>query len=228
MINPYISSQYLDLGREDYRETWSFQKQLHFLRKTNKIDDTFIFVEHVPGVYTIGRGSNKENYPDIDPILIERGGDVTYHGPGQLVIYPIMRAYEENERRDVRGFVNSIENIMIHSMEDMGFHPHLGPEPGIWIYDSPTGNRKVASLGMKIDSGVSYHGVSINYSEESINGFKKIRPCGMDPEVMGYLGVKRDDLRNSIIKELEKNYRGTHKLEKDYFIKMLDNIKMEL
>ncbi len=225
MINLYTSSQYLDLGIRDYEEIWKFQKKLHFLRYNDFIEDTFIFVEHSPGVYTIGRGANPDNYRGLNPILIERGGDVTYHGPGQLLIYPIVRVFRENERKDVRLFVQTLENIVMDTFRKLGFEPHLGEEPGIWVTNSPLGDRKVCSLGMKIDRGVSYHGLAINYGETALDGFMRIKPCGLDSSVMGYLGIEKEKLVLSILDTLRSSYRVLDRKNEEYFA---DNVKNNL
>ncbi len=206
MISRFTSSQFLDLGIRDYISTLDLQRQLQQKRVVDDIPDTFIFVEHDPGIYTIGRTANPENYPGLEPMLVERGGDVTYHGPGQLVMYPIIKVYNEGEPRKVREFVNDIEEIVMDAMRKLGFKPHLGDEPGIWVYNGPTGDRKVASLGMKLKSGVSFHGVSINYDKRPIDGFMRIKPCGLPPEIMGFLGVEKKILLENIKKEIGIRY----------------------
>ena len=208
MISHFTSSQYLDLGIRDYNSTLDIQKHLHQLRSDDIIPDTFIFVEHNPEIYTIGRTADPGNYPDLNPILVERGGDVTYHGPGQLIMYPIVRVYTEGETRKVREFVNEIERIVMDAMESLGFHAHLGDEPGVWVTNSPVGDKKVASLGMKLKSGVSFHGIAINYDQRAMEGFLKIRPCGLPPEVMGYLGIDRDKLLRCLKEEIKKRYEN--------------------
>lgn len=208
MINHFTSSQFLDLGIRDYNSTLDIQRRLHQLRTDELIPDTYIFVEHNPGIYTIGRTADPNNYPDLNPLLVERGGDVTYHGPGQLVMYPIVRVYNKGESGRVREFVNEIESIAIDALKLLNFQPHLGEEPGIWISNSPMGDRKVASLGMKLKSGVSFHGLAINYDERVMNGFLRIKPCGLPPEVMGYLGTGKPELLNALKDQIEKRYRN--------------------
>lgn len=225
MISHSTSSQFLDLGTRRYEEVWKFQKKLHFLRCNELIEDTFILVEHSPGVFTVGRGADPNNYKDVEPILIERGGDVTYHGPGQLVIYPILRVYSGDERKDVRLFVQTLENIIMNSFREMGFEPHLGEEPGIWVSNSPNGDKKVCSLGMKIDQGVSYHGLSINYDHRVLEGFGKIKPCGLDPDTMGFLGVEKERLRKSLLDAIESSYKKFERVTEEYFF---DILKKEL
>jgi lipoyl(octanoyl) transferase len=223
MINRFTSSLFLNLGVKPYEEVWAFQKKLHFMRSTEQISDVFIFVEHDPGVYTVGHGADPSNYSEIRPILIERGGDVTYHGLGQLVIYPIVRVYDQDEKRNVRGFVNTIQNILMDSLRLLNFIPKLGEEPGIWVENTPLGLKKVVSLGMKIDKGVSYHGVAINYDSRPMEGFSRIRPCGLEPSVMGYLDVDLDKLLNSIQTTLKTYYRSSKEVNESFFDKFLLN-----
>lgn len=204
MTSHFTSSQLLDLGEVPFERTLNIQKQIHSLRARDLIPDTYILVEHVPGVYTIGRNSKRENFPGIEPIEIERGGDVTYHGPGQLVMYPIVRVFYSYNSMDIPLFVKRMENIVVRALENMKFNAHFGEEPGIWVYNSPDGDRKVCSVGMKIRDGVSFHGISINYSSECLDGFRKIHPCGLDPKIMGYLGKSRKELRENLIKSIEE------------------------
>jgi lipoyl(octanoyl) transferase len=212
MTSHFTSSQLIDLGVMSFEDTLKIQKKIHFLRSEDRIPDTFIFVEHNPGVYTIGRNSKKENFPGINAIEIERGGDVTYHGPGQLVFYPVVRVFRTYNNIDIPEFVKRMENIITRALERMNFRTHFGEEPGIWVSNTPDGDRKTCSVGMKIRDGVSFHGISINYSPESIKGFMKIRPCGLDPQVMGFLGISRDELEKNIIMSIREEYPETRKI----------------
>lgn len=206
MINHFTSSQFLDLGEMPFERALNIQREIHSLRVRDVIPDTFIFVEHKPGVYTIGRNSNRENFPGIDAIEIERGGDVTYHGPGQLVMYPIVRVFYSYNRIDIPLFVKKMENIVVSALERMNFKTHFGDEPGIWVYNSPDGDKKVCSVGMKIRDGVSFHGISMNYSRKCLEGFMRIHPCGLDPNVMGYLGISKDILIENLKKSIGDMY----------------------
>ncbi len=217
MTNPFTSSQLIDLGIKNYENTLLFQRKIHSLRRENKIPDTFIIVEHSPGIYTIGRNSKKENFPGIDPVVVERGGDVTYHGPGQIILYPIVRVFEQYNSMDIPLFVKNMEGIITDALENMGFETHFGDEPGIWVSNSPDGDRKVCSVGMKIREGVSFHGISINYSKEVLQGFMKIRPCGLDPQIMGYLGVEKGEVIENIIRSIKKRYEKLEIKKEDDF-----------
>lgn len=185
------SSQVVDLGRMDYETVRKIQLELVRRRKGSGTGNFLIFVEHDP-VYTIGRKADPANFMGINPIRTERGGDVTYHGPGQLVTYIIMDIRRDG-RIDVRGFVNAVTENFISAIRSFGFDAHPGvSEPGIWVGNNPS--WKVGSIGMAIDQWVSYHGVAVNISKEAVDPFGAIRPCGMDPEVMSYIQVERAEL----------------------------------
>lgn len=223
MINRFISSQTADIGTIGFQEALDLQHRLRDLREHDAIGDTILFLDH-PSVYTIGRHPNADNFTGIDAIETERGGDVTYHGPGQLVIYPIIKI-EKSGHIDVRKFVNDIQVVIIKSIEDLGFHYHLGDEPGIWAYDTPNGDKKVASLGMAIVKGTSFHGVSINISEDVLEGFSRIRPCGMDPGVIGYLNVDRNSMVGAVRNNLMDFLPSSKHLSKEEFYEFYSTLK---
>ncbi len=192
-----------DLGRITYQESLELQHRLVRLRRSGQIGDILLFLEHDP-VYTIGRKADPLNYPGISVISTERGGDVTYHGPGQLVVYMIFRV-ERDGKVDVRRLISEITQSFVSSIRSFGFDAGAGKEePGIWIMSQ--GRKKVGSIGMAIDHGVSYHGVALNLSEEVLESFLKIRPCGMEPEVMWYVPIPRKDIIGRLTKELGSRF----------------------
>jgi lipoyl(octanoyl) transferase len=195
MDYPCTSNLAVDLGRIDYSACLDLQRFLVDEVRSGQIPGVLLFLEHYP-VYTIGRKADPNNYPMVEVIKTDRGGDVTYHGPGQLVVYPILRI-ASGDRIDVRAFVHQIEDIMIDSLKSYGYSAAVGDEPGIWIQGEGK-SRKVASIGMAIDHGISYHGIAINLSPDAVSGFERIRPCGLNPDVMGYVDVRRDDLMKTI------------------------------
>ena len=177
------------------------QKRFHSAVRNRDMGRFLMILEHPP-TYTGGRKTLEESVQGVDVIKVDRGGDVTYHGPGQLVIYPIFPVGPE--KPDVRRFVKEIEETIISALRDLGFVPFVGDEPGIWI--SGPLEQKVCSIGMAIDHGVSYHGVSINYARESVEGFQAIRPCGMDPSVIGFIDREREALKRSILKSFSDQF----------------------
>lgn len=159
-----------------------------------------LLLEHDPPVFTIGRKADPSNSPGIDAIKTERGGDITFHGPGQLVIYPIMDVRIEG-RRDVRAFVHKLERSVIAAIGSLGLEGKIGEEPGIWV-----GSKKVASVGLAMDDYVSYHGISINYSQSPLEGFRMIRPCGLDPLLIGHIGRERRDLVKATVDAFSEEF----------------------
>lgn len=199
MENLYTSNLAIDLGTIGYDECLKIQKNLLCRRQEGSIPDTLLFLQHPP-VYTTGRKDDPSNYPGIAVIKTERGGDVTYHGPGQLVVYPILKLWEKDGKIEVRSFVVKLENIVINALGRFGFEASVGEEPGIWV-SSGGKMKKVASMGLAIEKGVSYHGISINIGKEVLEGFSRINPCGMDSSVMGYVDINRGDLIRVLVSE---------------------------
>ncbi len=171
-----------DLGFvRDYKKVWDFQKSVMERRIAKELPDSIIFVEH-DHVITLGRSSHLENVlvKDLPVFEIERGGDVTYHGPGQLVIYPIFSLQQRS--LGVRQFVELLESIVVDSLSKLGI-PNavgkLGKETGVWVNNS----RKIASIGVAVSHWVSYHGLALNVSTD-LDYFQKIKPCGFDATIM--------------------------------------------
>jgi lipoate-protein ligase B len=171
-----------DLGfRRDYGQILEFQKKLVNERINEGDQDSLILVEH-DHVLTLGRSSHQENLlvKDLPVFEIERGGDVTYHGPGQLVAYPIISL--QRKAIGVRQFVELLEDSIIETLtafELRNATGMLGKQTGVWI----DGKRKVASIGVAVSHWVTYHGLALNVSTD-LSYFQKIRPCGFDSTVM--------------------------------------------
>ncbi len=188
IVSSYTTRLSVDLGTIEYNNCLVLQRMLVAKRKSGIIPDILLFLNHSPGVYTIGRKADPANFPGLDPIRTERGGDITYHGDGQLIAYPIFDI-RSSGKLDVRYFVHRIEAVAINTIRHLGKTAKVGEEPGIWV-----DGKKVASIGMAIDGYISYHGIAFNHSPAVLEGFRKIRPCGLDPSSMGYLEVSRTKL----------------------------------
>jgi lipoyl(octanoyl) transferase len=202
----------VDLGIIEYTKCLELQRKLVSLRRSSVIPDILLFLEHDPPVYTIGRKADPSNFPGIDPVKTERGGDITFHGPGQLVIYPIFDMRMDG-RKDVRLFVHRIEKAIISGLAALGLEAYVGEEPGIWVDD-----KKVASLGLAIDDYISYHGAAINYSPEILQGFSRIRPCGLDPQNMGFVDSKRDVIKDKMLLSFGEEFGEFAAVEKDLLL----------
>src|SRR5271169_4203826 len=165
----------LDRGRESYQDTWELQKDLVRRRTEGETDvDTLILVEH-DHVITLGRKTTPENFKpqDIPVFKVERGGDATYHGPGQLVGYPIVRLATPNVQR----FVRDLEEVLIQATRSFGVESvRVEGHPGVWVE-----GRKLASIGVAVTNWVTYHGFALNVNTD-LSYFHLIKPCGLDPE----------------------------------------------
>lgn len=169
-----------DLGRMEYGACLALQRDLHAKRVAGTVPDTILLVEHPP-VATLGRrGAPSDVFdPTLPVFTIERGGKATYHGPGQLVIYPIVHLGEGN--RDVRAWVRCIEGFAVGLLARHGIAAHVRPEtPGVWTDGS---GKKVASIGVAIQSWVSLHGIALNVDID-VREFERIDPCGLGASVM--------------------------------------------
>lgn len=170
-----------DLGLSmSYSDVWNLQKKLVEERIAGKICDTILLVEH-NHVLTLGRSSHVENIllKDLPVFEIERGGDVTYHGPGQLVAYPIISLQELG--LGVRQYVELLESVIVETLASVGIHARgqLGKLTGVWV----DGSRKIASIGVATSHWVTYHGFALNVNTD-LSYFEKINPCGFSSSIM--------------------------------------------
>jgi lipoyl(octanoyl) transferase len=152
-------------------------------RQADTVPDTLLLVEH-PDVITLGRSAKASNLlaPGTIPVIaVERGGDVTYHGPGQLVAYPIFLLREDE--RDLHRFLRNLEEAIIRTALDFGLPARRrAGKTGVWTDDSP-GARKLASIGVAVRKWVTMHGLALNVSTD-LSRFSAINPCGFDATVM--------------------------------------------
>lgn len=173
-----------DFHLTDYQTVWDLQKSLVQQRLAGTIPDTVLMGEHPP-IYTLGRGIHTENLlnPDIPAIKIERGGDVTYHGPGQLIAYPILLL--PAGRRDLHRYLRDLEAAIILTLRDFGIEGLRNPGwTGVWAKDPQSGALlKLASIGVAVKQWVTYHGLALNVCTD-LSAFSQINPCGLQSEVM--------------------------------------------
>jgi lipoyl(octanoyl) transferase len=170
----------LDWGRTRYEAAWKAQDELVTRRIANEITDTLVFTEHEP-VYTVGLRSGAEHNLVWDPahlaregievVKTNRGGDITYHGPGQLVGYPII---DLSPRKDLHEYLRFLEQVMINTVGTFGLTAtRREGKTGIWV-----GTRKVAAIGVAVRRWVSYHGFALNVNA-NLAHFQGIVPCGI-------------------------------------------------
>jgi lipoyl(octanoyl) transferase len=167
-------------GLTPYAEGWDLQRELVRLRKYDESPDTLVLLEHPP-VYTVGRaardasnlGAGEEYLRSFGAEVFwsDRGGDATFHGPGQLVGYPILRLHD----RDTHGYLRRLEGVLIRALADYGLKGWHHPEyTGVWV-----GERKIAAIGVKFSSGwITSHGFALNVSTD-LSWFDRITPCGI-------------------------------------------------
>lgn len=187
------------LGRVDYREAYALQKRLVTARAADEIDDQLLLLEHPP-VLTLGRHSDPAHIRATDAELgaraievvrIERGGEVTYHGPGQLVAYPIVKLHARGLL--LRPFVRALETAMIATCAAQGVAAgRRDGHPGCWCDPGGPVPRKIGALGLRIERGVSYHGIALNVTAD-LDDFELIDPCGMPEVVSTSIAVERGD-----------------------------------
>jgi lipoate-protein ligase B len=159
----------------DYCAALTIQERLVELKQRETSPDILLFVEH-PHVYTLGRGGKESNVlaPDDVPVYrTSRGGDVTYHGPGQLVVYPIIDL-RSKLRKDVHRYLRNLEMTAILTLEDFGLAgTRRPPFTGIWV-----GDRKIAAIGVAVRRCITYHGLALNVNTD-LSFFQRIVPCGL-------------------------------------------------
>jgi lipoyl(octanoyl) transferase len=200
-----------DLGRTGYTEALELQRELAEKRKRGEISDHLLFVEH-PHVITMGRNGHMENVLASREVLeragvsfheTNRGGDVTYHGPGQIVGYPILDL--RDWKRDVVAYVRSLEQAIIDALAPFGVAGERVPgATGIWV-----GGAKLAAIGVHISRWVTSHGFALNVTTD-LSYFRYIVPCGLSKPVTSLeaLGcsASRADVQSALIREFANQF----------------------
>ena len=165
-----------ELGVVDYLSAWKLQKQIHQDVLNLQSENTLLLLEH-PSVYTAGRRTEILDRPlDDTPVIdVDRGGKITWHGPGQLVGYPIVKLKNST---DVVGFVRELETALISICAEFGVKADRYCErSGVWVRDDK-GDRKIAAIGLRVAKGVTMHGFALNVNPD-LSAYEKIIPCGI-------------------------------------------------
>lgn len=171
--------QIRQLGQVDYRQAWDLQAELAAQRAREEIGDTILVLEH-PNVYTAGKRTQPEDLPDngLPVVNVDRGGRITWHGLGQLVVYPILKLAEPV---DVVDYVRRLEEALIHVVRQTGIADagRIDGRSGVWVpaHDGRA-DAKVAALGIRITRGVTMHGIALNCSN-TLDYYEHIIPCGI-------------------------------------------------
>jgi lipoate-protein ligase B len=213
-----VPARVLDLGTRGYGEVLGLMRELVAARQADAIPDTLVLVEH-PEVITLGRSAKPENVRaagDLVVVAVERGGDVTYHGPGQLVAYPIFWLREHE--RDLHRYLRALEETILRTLADFGLTGMRVPgRTGVWIGEG-TSPRKLASIGVAIRRWVTLHGLALNVNTD-LARFAAINPCGFPASVMTSmarelgatvpLGAVKQALSSRIGEVLHRHWRQT-------------------
>ncbi|MSO33507.1 MAG: lipoyl(octanoyl) transferase LipB [Candidatus Nanopelagicaceae bacterium] len=168
------------LGSIEYLSAWQLQRDLHLEVADGLRENTLLLVEH-PSVYTAGRRTELEDRPinGVPVVDVDRGGKITWHGPGQLVGYPIVKL---KQATNVVGFVRTLETALINICAELGLETQQYCErSGVWVRDEK-GDRKIAAIGIRVARGTVTHGFALNVNPE-LRYFSEIIPCGL-PDVV--------------------------------------------
>ena len=187
----------LDLGLVGYEECYRIQKDMVRRRRAGEIEDTIILAEHNE-VFTIGRTGQMENVlipndmlfsSGLKVLKVDRGGDVTFHGPGQLVAYPIIDLRDAG--KDLHSYLRDLEEAAIRFLNDYGVNAvRIKEKTGVWV-----SGKKIASVGVGASNWVTFHGISVNINCD-LKFFSMINPCGMkDTEMTSLERIKGQEIR---------------------------------
>jgi len=216
----FAENKILELGLIEYLEAWRIQKKIFSEVRNGVWKSALIFCRHYP-VITLGRRAKKENLLADETFLsrkgitvypVDRGGDVTYHGPGQLIVYPVLHL--ENFKKDLHFFLRKLEEIVIMVLSEFGINGTARKGwTGVWVEQ-----RKISSIGISVRDWISYHGLALNVKNDDLANFSLIRPCGMDIEMTSMETVlKRDilfaDVQKRFMLEADIRLSGNRDLE---------------
>lgn len=178
------------LGRSPYEDTLHLQKfHQNALMRGEFEDSSLLLVEHDPAVYTSGRASRKTESNRNDILKTSRGGQVTWHGPGQIVMYPILDLSNSPPfRKDLRWYVRSVEEVAIRVLDTFGLKGSRHSEhTGVWI-----GNNKVAQIGISVSKWVTMHGMALNVCNDLSPFYDDIVPCGIEDSNLGVTTISNE------------------------------------
>jgi len=199
----------IDLGQMDYVDAWEMQKKIHSEVVLEKRSSTFLVVEH-PEVLTLGKNSDRSNIKTAADELkklnilvqtIDRGGEVTAHMPGQIVVYPIFSL--PGNKLGARSYVEALERAVINTLQVFGIAAVTDPiNPGVWI-----NNKKVCAIGIRIKKRVCLHGIALNFDND-LSFFGHIVPCGIEKRSVTNiisetkLSIDKSELKSALVKAL--------------------------
>lgn len=209
---------YCDLGIIDYKEAWDLQKELFSKRVSGEVEDYLLLLEH-PNTYTLGKTAHKENLKGSDEYLkenqisvydIDRGGDITYHGPGQVVGYPIIDLNKWH--KDTHKYLRALEEVIINTCAEYNLNCERNSKhTGVWFRD-----KKIAAIGIKVSRWVTMHGFAFNINTD-LDLFNGIIPCGIQDKAVTSLSqemgirIEIDEVKGKLLNNFIKvfNYYDT-------------------
>lgn len=213
---------YCDLGFIDYKESWDLQQVIHSKRVSGQVDDILFLLEH-PNTYTLGKTAHKENLISSEDYLkqnqisvydIDRGGDITYHGPGQVVGYPIIDL--NNWFKDTHKYLRALEEVIIKTCSEYGLNSDRNPKhTGVWV-----GDRKIAAIGIKVSRWVTMHGFAFNINTD-LKLFNGIIPCGIQDKSVTSLKkelnreISIQEVKQILLKNFTELFEYTSVISKD-------------
>ena len=207
MINKILT--YCDLDFIDYKEAWDLQQEIHSKRVSGEVEDFLFLLEH-PNTYTLGKTAHKENLIGSEDYLnkneisvydIDRGGDITYHGPGQIVGYPIIDL--NNWFKDTHKYLRALEEVIIKTCAEYNLDCERNSKhTGVWL-----GERKIAAIGIKVSRWITMHGFAFNVNTD-LNLFNGIIPCGIQDKSVTSLNkeLKKEISIQDVKEKLLKNF----------------------
>ncbi|MBK7867327.1 MAG: lipoyl(octanoyl) transferase LipB [Ignavibacteriales bacterium] len=206
---------YSNLGTVSYQEAWDLQRTIHLMRTSGAIEDTLLLLEH-PHTYTLGKTADRTNLIGSEEYLekngisvfeIDRGGDITYHGPGQIVGYPIIDL--NKWKPDTHLYLRNLEEVIIKVLAEYGIESGRKPEyTGVWV-----GESKIAAIGIRVSRWVTMHGFAFNINTD-LELFNGIIPCGIkDKEVTSLSRLLKREID---IDEVKQKLRDQFVLHFDY------------
>lgn len=222
---------YSDPGFIDYKEAWDLQKEIFTKRVNDETEDVLLLLEH-PNTYTLGKTADRENLKGSVDYLksnrisvydIDRGGDITYHGPGQIVGYPIIDL--NNWQKDTHKYLRALEEVIINTCAEYNLICERNPEhTGVWINDG-----KIAAIGIKVSRWVTMHGFAFNINTD-LNLFNGIIPCGIQDKSV--TSLKRELNRVVDISEVKekivKNFKEIFSYNKVISKKLAEIVQSNL
>lgn len=211
----YRELDYFNLGLIDYQEAWNIQRNLFQKRLDNNIKDTLLLLEH-PHTYTLGKSTDKANLllsdrelkeKNISVYDIDRGGDITYHGPGQIVGYSIIDL--SKWEMDTHKYLRALEEVIIQTLLQFGVNAERNKDhTGVWVND-----KKICAIGVKVSRWITMHGFALNLNTD-MNLFKGIVPCGIDDK--GVVSLKEVLDTNIDVEKIKNIITEKFKLIFDY------------